>query len=150
MNSQPQLSVIIPTFKRPEYLKQCIEALSPKNQSLPHDSYELIITDDDLNSTHNEWLGSIKNAKWVQGPGRGPCANRNNGTRHAKNELLVFLDDDCIPSSTPFQPILITSKTILKWNALKDAFFRLDNKNAWTNNAPRMNTMVHFYPVILL
>jgi GT2 family glycosyltransferase len=34
---------------------------------------------------------------WVQGPRRGPAANRNHGARHAKGEWLIFLDDDCLP-----------------------------------------------------
>jgi glycosyltransferase involved in cell wall biosynthesis len=32
----------------------------------------------------------------VQGPSRGPAANRNNGVRHATGEWICFIDDDCI------------------------------------------------------
>jgi GT2 family glycosyltransferase len=35
--------------------------------------------------------------KHIQGPSRGPAANRNNGARAATGEWLVFCDDDCLP-----------------------------------------------------
>jgi GT2 family glycosyltransferase len=37
-------------------------------------------------------------ASWVDGPRRGPAANRNNGAKHARGKWLVFVDDDCRPS----------------------------------------------------
>ncbi len=36
-------------------------------------------------------------ARWIEGPRRGPAANRNKGATIAKGEWLVFTDDDCIP-----------------------------------------------------
>ena len=35
--------------------------------------------------------------QWLEGPRRGPAANRNHGARHASGEWLAFIDDDCIP-----------------------------------------------------
>lgn len=33
----------------------------------------------------------------MQGPRKGPAANRNNGAAVASTDLLVFCDDDCLP-----------------------------------------------------
>ncbi|HLZ15994.1 MAG TPA: methyltransferase, partial [Cyclobacteriaceae bacterium] len=38
--------------------------------------------------------------KWVEGPKRGPAANRNNGAKYARGQWLVFIDDDVIPADT--------------------------------------------------
>jgi len=35
----------------------------------------------------------------IQGPQHGPSANRNCGAAHSKGELIVFIDDDCIPDT---------------------------------------------------
>ena len=35
----------------------------------------------------------------MEGPRKGPAANRNNGARCARGEWLAFTDDDCLPSS---------------------------------------------------
>jgi glycosyltransferase involved in cell wall biosynthesis len=33
----------------------------------------------------------------VEGPKKGPAANRNKGAQTAKGKWLVFIDDDCLP-----------------------------------------------------
>jgi len=60
--------------------------------------FEVIVSDDGKNNEakalvadHYPW------AKWVEGPKRGPAANRNCGAKLAKGEWLVFTDDDCLP-----------------------------------------------------
>lgn len=106
-------SVIIPAFQRADSLQRCLECLGPEMQtglSLAHSAgsdpsqsritYEVIVSDDspdprDLEAVRIRfpWVG------WVDGPKRGPAANRNVGARHAKGKWLVFTDDDCLPSS---------------------------------------------------
>ncbi|MGA3169815.1 MAG: glycosyltransferase [Chthoniobacteraceae bacterium] len=82
-----KLSVIIPTCNRPDRLQECLGRVLKQSGS-----YEVIVSDDG-------WTGAFRLAgvKWVQGPRRGPAANRNCGARHASGDWLVFLDDDCLP-----------------------------------------------------
>ncbi len=64
----------------------------------PSFTYEVIVTDDGSKSTAREMIE--KNypwARWIEGPRRGPAANRNNGAKFAQGEWLVFTDDDCLP-----------------------------------------------------
>ncbi|WP_169577918.1 glycosyltransferase family 2 protein [Salisaeta longa] len=95
------MSVIIPTYQRPDDLARCLDQLVPGAQTLPFDQYEVIVTDDEGEGSETEQL--VKEnydwARWVPAPGQGPAANRNNGARYAKGEWLVFTDDDCIPDA---------------------------------------------------
>jgi GT2 family glycosyltransferase len=96
----PLFSVIIPTCHRNDSLSICLDCLAPGNQTLEAENYEVIVSDDgsaptarELIEKHYPW------AKWIEGPKRGPAANRNHGARQARGEWLVFTDDDCMPGN---------------------------------------------------
>jgi peptidoglycan/xylan/chitin deacetylase (PgdA/CDA1 family)/glycosyltransferase involved in cell wall biosynthesis len=95
----PLLSVIIPTHKRPGPLARLLEALS--QQSFSARDFEVIVVMDGP-SPGTEAL--LKNSSFpfqlrsFAQPERGAPAARNLGVREARGDLLVFLDDDIIPS----------------------------------------------------
>lgn len=94
------LSVVIPTYQRNDLLTLCLDKVSPENQLLDASFYEVIVTDDGSKSTAEELIKTkYPWVKWVQGPRKGPAANRNNGARYANGDWLVFTDDDCLPNS---------------------------------------------------
>ena len=98
------LSIIIPTFNRKTELELCLKSLAPENQHYSTQNYEIIVSNDgsDLDLALPESIKPL--IKFIDGPKLGPAANRNNGAKHASGELLVFLDDDCIP-----QPSLLNA-----------------------------------------
>ena len=59
--------------------------------------YEIIISDDENSKTAQNISRIFPNVKIIQGPQKGPAANRNNGVKHTKGEWIVFTDDDCVP-----------------------------------------------------
>lgn len=94
-------SVIIPTCNRNNLLAKCLNCLQYEVQELSATDYEVIVTDDSSNNLAKDFLTvNFPWVQWVEGPKRGPAANRNNGAKYAKGEWLVFLDDDCVPEST--------------------------------------------------
>ena len=93
------ISVIIPTYCRPEMLALCLERLSPGAQTLDASKYEVIVSDDGVPTVEGLIAEKYPWAKWVSGPRRGPAANRNNGVSTARGDWLVFTDDDCLPQS---------------------------------------------------
>jgi len=96
--SEPLFSVIVPTFQRNDLLAGCLEKLAPGVQKMTRDQYEVIVTDDGRASTAQEMVSSrFPWARWVQGPARGPAANRNTGVKFASGRWLAFTDDDCLP-----------------------------------------------------
>jgi GT2 family glycosyltransferase len=96
MKTTKHISIIIPTCRRISDLERCLEELVPQ---LPTDeSCELIITDDGKVSDTKKALESkFPVVSWIQGPRRGPAANRNHGAKISQGDWLIFLDDDIIP-----------------------------------------------------
>jgi GT2 family glycosyltransferase len=96
--SSPRFSVIVPTRDRNDLLALCLARLAPGAQTIPIEQYEVIVTDDSVNEAARSLVSSTYPwARWVAGPRKGPAANRNNGASSAKGELVVFIDDDCLP-----------------------------------------------------
>ncbi len=98
-----KVSIIIPTYKRPTLLKRCVEALI--SQDFPEDDFEIIIVTDGLDEETNNMLSQsalldfFPNIFCYSLPfKKGPAAARNAGWRIAKGHLILFTDDDCIPS----------------------------------------------------
>ena len=95
----PRFTVVIPTCRRNESLERCLDLLAPGVQTLPADEYEVIVTDDGPSDGGAHALVATRYpaVRWVQGPRRGPAANRNFGAAQARGAWLVFTDDDCLP-----------------------------------------------------
>lgn len=107
-----KLSVIVPTYHRTHVLRQCLARLTPKVQSLAAHCYEVIVTDDGRQETAQEMIEEeYPWVRWVNGPKKGPAANRNAGAAIAQGEWLIFTDDDCLPDKdwllVYYQAILI-------------------------------------------
>ncbi len=94
----PLLSVIIPTCYRPDLLSLCLERLAPGAQTLDATEYEVIVSDDGVPTVERLLAERFPWALWVQGPRRGPAANRNCGAGQSRGEWLAFTDDDCLPT----------------------------------------------------
>jgi GT2 family glycosyltransferase len=92
-----EVSVIVPTYQRNDLLSRCLESLAPGTQTISPDLYEVIVTDDGRRITGQDLVKEqFPWAKWTQGPGDGPAANRNHGAKLAQGKLLAFIDDDCL------------------------------------------------------
>ncbi len=95
------ISVIIPTWRRLEKLKVCLNVISECD---PQPEEVLIHIDaGDCETEKWMWTAKYKNIRWkysetTQGPGGG----RNWLIRNAKNELICGLDDDSWPMEKDF------------------------------------------------
>lgn len=99
-SSTPTISVIIPTYHRLGDLEKCLSCLAPDTQTLAAEHYEVIVSDDGRNPSAEDLIKSkFPWAQWAAGPQNGPAENRNNGASLARGSLLVFTDDDCLPSA---------------------------------------------------
>ena len=101
--ASPAVSVVVPTYKRPDLLERCLAALLV--QTLAADEYEIIVCDD---GPSNAARSVVENAMVSAPPGlriryleitetQGPAGARNRGWQHAAAPIIAFTDDDTVP-----------------------------------------------------
>lgn len=110
---QPKVSVVVPTYHRPELLERCLSALV--EQDFDPKAYEVIVVDDGAwHAGHREATKRVVErsasgnsigagpkgplVRYIPSPERlGPAAARNIGWRAGLGKTIAFTDDDCIP-----------------------------------------------------
>lgn len=95
-------SVIIPVYKRADWLKKSLLAL--QRQTFFTGNWEVIVIDDGSPNEDEirqavEFIAEECSFQLIfkRKPNGGPAAARNFGARFAKGAILCFLDDDSIP-----------------------------------------------------
>ncbi|GFE63090.1 glycosyltransferase family 2 protein [Litoreibacter roseus] len=88
-----QLSVIVPTYNRPETLRSCVDALQKQTGC----TLEIVIVDDGSDQPVDHLPDGPHDLTLLRQENAGPAAARNRGAAAAKGDLLLFTDDDCRP-----------------------------------------------------
>lgn len=98
------VSVVVPTYRRPQLLERCLQALGA--QSLPPTAYEIVVVDDGCTEDTRACVTAFAErhlshtVRYVRPAGdHGPAIARNVGWRCAKSALIAFTDDDTVPDS---------------------------------------------------
>jgi GT2 family glycosyltransferase len=100
----PDVSVVVPTWRRPALLERCLEALV--RQTLPPQRFEIVVCDDGPDEATRALVERIADAHRAREltirylpitATQGPAGARNAGWRHARGETIAFTDDDTIP-----------------------------------------------------
>lgn len=86
------ISVIIPTFERPQLLLQAIQSVLDQSFT----DFEILVIDDGSTDNTAEIVTSITDhrVKYFRQPNKGVSAARNTGIRLAESEFISFLDHD--------------------------------------------------------
>lgn len=81
----------------------------------------VVVTDDGTTDESRRMIASeFPQVRWVQGPQRGPAANRNHGAANSTRDWLIFLDDDCLPDPGYLKAYRSAmTKGVLRWTALE-------------------------------
>lgn len=89
------ISVVVSTFNRVAYLKQCVDRLLELN----FDNFEIIIVNDGSTDSTRDYLNNLKNNRIRIVHHRenlGLSSARNSGIKAAKYDIIAFTDDDCL------------------------------------------------------
>jgi GT2 family glycosyltransferase len=95
----PLISIVIPTYARPERLRDCLAALA--RQTMAADTFEVIVVDDGSPQPVEPPADTALNGPAVlviRQQNAGPSAARNRGVAQARGELIALTDDDCLPT----------------------------------------------------
>lgn len=99
MTGSPQISVVVPTYRRCASVERTLRALSM--QTLPADGYEVIVSIDGSEDGTREMLARFPapyRLRSLWQPNRGRAAACNAGIRLAGAKLVILLDDDMEPT----------------------------------------------------
>ncbi len=95
------LSIIIPSRNRPDYLKNCLASLLDQLT----EADEVIVVENNKKASYKTLIKQIQALKknltirLLNQPIKGKSLTRNLGLIAARNELIAFLDDDCLVPS---------------------------------------------------
>lgn len=97
------LTVVIATYNRCDTLKKAI--LAYQGQTELRAMREVLVVDDGSSDATSAMVGelsekSVVPIRYLRQENKGPAAARNVGIRLATTDLILFTDDDIIPSTT--------------------------------------------------
>jgi len=100
--SQGKLSIIIPTCNRKDILRKALEGYC--SQSAQEEILEILVVDDGSTDGTESAVaqsagGSPFPIRCLRQDNRGLASARNHGIREARGEIVLFVDDDIIPSA---------------------------------------------------
>lgn len=108
MNDFPLVSVVIPTYSRPVYLKRCIDSVL--SQTYPN--IEIFVVDDndpgteartETEKTMSAYEENDKVTYLQHDKNKNGSAARNSGWRASHGEYITFLDDDDVIAETKIE-----------------------------------------------
>jgi O-antigen biosynthesis protein len=92
-NAQPQVSVAIVTYDRPDDLRECLASLIAQEVPFP---FEIIVVDNHPSGMSAAVVADMPLVRYIKGPGRGSCSGRNAALRASRSDIILWANDDCI------------------------------------------------------
>jgi GT2 family glycosyltransferase len=94
----PLFSIVIPTYGTTGVLEECLTALS--EQSGEADWEVLVVNDGGENSGAAQAFNPNFPIRYIRQDHKGPAAARNLGIGLAGGDIVIFLDDDSVPTKS--------------------------------------------------
>lgn len=98
------VSIIIPTFNGGPRIAACLDALLPQ---LTRCNAEILIVNDGSTDNSANVVRRYAGVRVINQANAGPAAARNRGASEAWGPILVFTDDDCVPTPKWLETMLM-------------------------------------------
>ena len=113
------VSIVIPTFNGANRIGNCLDAL--RDQATRWNA-EILVIDDGSTDNTGEVVRHYSDVRLITQTNAGPAAARNRGASEARGAILLFTDDDCVPTPNwlhamlePFQdPEVVGAKGVYR------------------------------------
>jgi glycosyltransferase involved in cell wall biosynthesis len=89
------VSIIIPTFNGASRIRSCLDALT--KQTVGRDAEILVVNDGSSDNTADV-VADYRGVRLITQSNSGPAAARNRGALEARGKIILFTDDDCVPT----------------------------------------------------
>src|SRR5262245_65343477 len=98
-NDMDSVSVVVPTYQRPERLRACLDGL--REQARPADDVVVVVHgSDDASAAHvRQRAGLWPELRSVTVRRHGLVAALNGGLAAARGAIVAFVDDDAVPAA---------------------------------------------------
>lgn len=128
--SNPLVTVYIPTFNRVELLKRAVESVRQQT----YQNLEIIIVDDCSKDGTHEYLEEITKQDsriryFIKEKNSGACVSRNIAIDNAKGEFITGLDDDDYFLLSRIQLFINSVYLLEKYECLTSRLVYITNKN---------------------
>ena len=90
------VSIIIPTFNGASRIGNCLDALLKQGEKA--DMQILVVNDGSTDKTVDV-VARYSGVRLINQVNAGPAAARNRGANEANGSIILFTDDDCVPTS---------------------------------------------------
>lgn len=99
MLARPYISVVVPTYERPQLLRRCLRHLL--DQTVPPTSYEIVVVDDASSqpvrpTLESDFTQQDPAVRWVRIERNSPALARNAGIEAARGQVILFINDDVL------------------------------------------------------
>lgn len=94
-----KVSVVIPTYNKKYRLKVVLESFNFQN--VPRNHFEVVLVDDGSSDNTKEMIDQLTlnyDIRYIIQENQGRSAARNKGIEKSEGNILIFCDDDTIPS----------------------------------------------------
>lgn len=103
------ISIVLPTYNRLDRLKRVLAAF--EQQTVAPSEFEIIVVSDGSSDGTHEFLRALAtplNVTPIFQANQGVAVARNTGIAHTRGDLVLFVDDDVVPSSNLVEQHLAT------------------------------------------
>ncbi|HEV8384696.1 MAG TPA: glycosyltransferase family 2 protein [Candidatus Acidoferrales bacterium] len=135
---KPHLSVIVPVHNGKLQLPRCLDALRTSQFT----DFEVIVVDDCSTDNTRQIVEGFR-ARYLRTPRKlGPGGGRNLGVRHARGEIIVFIDADVVVAPVTLAQI---AADFAADSELAAVFGSYDERPAWSDFLSQYKNLMHHY-----
>jgi len=89
------VSIVIPTFNGASRIGDCLAALVQQTQDR---NAEILVVNDGSTDNTVDAVRQYSGVRLITQTNAGPAAARNRGALEARGTIILFTDDDCVPT----------------------------------------------------